>query len=39
LTVDGLADNDVCIGDRIRIGGAVLEVTQPRVTITGWAQG
>src|SRR5712675_472150 len=32
LTVEGLADSDVCIGDRYRIGGAVLEVTQPRVT-------
>jgi ferredoxin-NADP reductase/MOSC domain-containing protein YiiM len=32
LTVDGLADNEVCIGDRFRIGGALLEVTQPRDT-------
>jgi ferredoxin-NADP reductase/MOSC domain-containing protein YiiM/ferredoxin len=32
LTVDGLADNEVCIGDRFRIGGAVVEVTQPRDT-------
>ncbi|WP_035805008.1 MOSC and FAD-binding oxidoreductase domain-containing protein [Kitasatospora mediocidica] len=32
LTVDGLADDEVCIGDRYRIGGAVFEVTQPRVT-------
>jgi ferredoxin-NADP reductase/MOSC domain-containing protein YiiM len=32
LTVDGLADSEVCIGDRFRIGGAVFEVTQPRVT-------
>jgi ferredoxin-NADP reductase/MOSC domain-containing protein YiiM len=32
LTVDGLADDDVCIGDRYRVGGVVLEVTQPRVT-------
>ncbi|BBY50658.1 sulfurase [Mycolicibacterium arabiense] len=32
LTVDGLSDDDVCIGDRYRVGGAVLEVTQPRVT-------
>jgi ferredoxin-NADP reductase/MOSC domain-containing protein YiiM len=32
LTVDGLADTDVCIGDRYRIGGARFEVTQPRVT-------
>jgi ferredoxin-NADP reductase/MOSC domain-containing protein YiiM len=32
FTVDGLADNEVCIGDRYCIGGAVFEVTQPRVT-------
>ena len=32
LTVDGLADDEVCIGDRYRIGGAHFEVTQPRVT-------
>ncbi|MGA7437185.1 MAG: MOSC and FAD-binding oxidoreductase domain-containing protein [Luteibacter sp.] len=32
LTVDGLADDEVCIGDRYRIGDALLEVTQPRVT-------
>ena len=32
FTVDGLPDNEVCIGDRYRIGGAILEVTQPRVT-------
>jgi len=32
FTVDGLADNEACIGDRYRIGDAVFEVTQPRVT-------
>ncbi len=32
LTVDGLADNQVCIGDRFRIGGAIVEVSQPRDT-------
>ncbi|MDA0179793.1 MOSC and FAD-binding oxidoreductase domain-containing protein [Solirubrobacter phytolaccae] len=32
FTVDGLADAEVCIGDRYRIGTAVFEVTQPRVT-------
>ncbi len=32
FTVDGLADDEVCIGDRYRIGGARFEVTQPRVT-------
>jgi ferredoxin-NADP reductase/MOSC domain-containing protein YiiM len=32
LTVDGLLDTDVCIGDRYRIGDALFEVTAPRVT-------
>jgi ferredoxin-NADP reductase/MOSC domain-containing protein YiiM/ferredoxin len=32
FTVQGLADDQVCIGDRYQIGGAVFEVTQPRVT-------
>jgi ferredoxin-NADP reductase/MOSC domain-containing protein YiiM len=32
FTVDGLPDDGVCIGDRYRIGGALFEVTQPRVT-------
>jgi ferredoxin-NADP reductase/MOSC domain-containing protein YiiM len=32
FTVDGLADDQVCIGDRYRIGGALFEVSQPRVT-------
>jgi ferredoxin-NADP reductase/MOSC domain-containing protein YiiM len=32
FTVDGLPDNEVYIGDRYRIGSAVFEVTQPRVT-------
>ena len=32
FTVDGLPDDEVCIGDRYRIGGALFEVTQPRVT-------
>src|SRR5690242_19928052 len=32
LTVQGLADDEVCIGDRYRIGSAVFEVSQPRVT-------
>src|SRR5690242_21880529 len=32
FTVDGLADDEVGIGDRYRIGGALFEVTQPRVT-------
>src|SRR6476659_7134153 len=32
LTVEGLPDDEVCIGDRYRIGSALFEVTQPRVT-------
>jgi ferredoxin-NADP reductase/MOSC domain-containing protein YiiM len=32
FTVDGLPDDETCIGDRYRIGSAVFEVTQPRVT-------
>jgi ferredoxin-NADP reductase/MOSC domain-containing protein YiiM len=32
FTVRGLADDQVCIGDRYQIGDAVFEVTQPRVT-------
>ena len=32
LTVDGLPDDQVCVGDRYRIGAAEFEVTQPRVT-------
>ena len=32
FTVQGLPDAEVCIGDRYRIGSALFEVTQPRVT-------
>jgi ferredoxin-NADP reductase/MOSC domain-containing protein YiiM/ferredoxin len=32
FTVEGLADTDACIGDHYRIGDALFEVTQPRVT-------
>jgi ferredoxin-NADP reductase/MOSC domain-containing protein YiiM/ferredoxin len=32
FTVEGLADDVVCIGDRFQIGTALFEVTQPRVT-------
>src|SRR5918911_4012872 len=32
FTIDGLPDDEVCIGDRYRIGEAEFEVTQPRVT-------
>jgi ferredoxin-NADP reductase/MOSC domain-containing protein YiiM len=32
FTIDGLPDDAVCIGDHYRIGSALFEVTQPRVT-------
>jgi ferredoxin-NADP reductase/MOSC domain-containing protein YiiM/ferredoxin len=32
FTVEGLPDDEVCVGDRYRIGTATFEVTQPRVT-------
>ena len=32
FTVQGLGDDEVCVGDRYRIGTAVFEVSQPRVT-------
>jgi ferredoxin-NADP reductase/MOSC domain-containing protein YiiM len=32
FTIEGLPDDVVCIGDRYRIGTALFEVTQPRVT-------
>ena len=32
FTITGLADDQVCIGDRYQIGEALFEVTQPRVT-------
>ena len=31
LTTEGLLDEDVCIGDRLAVGGAVLCITQPRI--------
>jgi ferredoxin-NADP reductase/MOSC domain-containing protein YiiM len=32
FTIEGLPDDEVCIGDRYQIGSAHFEVTQPRVT-------
>jgi ferredoxin-NADP reductase/MOSC domain-containing protein YiiM/ferredoxin len=32
FTVDGLPDAEVCVGDRYRIGSALFEISQPRVT-------
>ena len=32
FTIEGLPDDEVCIGDRYRIGAALFEVTQPRTT-------
>ena len=31
FTTEGLDESTVCIGDHVRIGGAIVEVTQPRV--------
>lgn len=32
FTIEGLPDDEVCVGDRYQIGDALFEVTQPRVT-------
>ncbi|HEY6271624.1 MAG TPA: MOSC and FAD-binding oxidoreductase domain-containing protein [Terriglobales bacterium] len=32
FTIEGFSDSEVAIGDRYRIGGALFEVSQPRVT-------
>jgi ferredoxin-NADP reductase/MOSC domain-containing protein YiiM len=32
FTIEGMSDDEVCIGDRYSIGQALFEVTQPRVT-------
>jgi ferredoxin-NADP reductase/MOSC domain-containing protein YiiM len=32
FTIEGLSDDEVCIGDRYRIGDTIFEVSQPRVT-------
>src|SRR4029077_13910734 len=32
FTVEGLPDDEVCVGDRYLIGDAIFEVSQPRVT-------
>jgi ferredoxin-NADP reductase/MOSC domain-containing protein YiiM len=32
FTVEGIPDAEVCVGDRYRIGSALFEVSQPRVT-------
>jgi hypothetical protein len=32
LTTEGLLENSLCIGDRLRAGSAVLIVTQPRMS-------
>ena len=31
LTVDGMLDDQICVGDVFRIGGALVEVSQPRI--------
>jgi MOSC domain-containing protein YiiM len=37
LTTEGLLETEVCIGDRFQIGGAVLEVSQPRIPCSNLA--
>src|SRR4029450_3292357 len=32
FTIEGLSDDEVCIGDRYQLGRPLFEVTQPRVT-------
>src|SRR6201986_2069997 len=32
FTIEGLPDDSVCIGDRYKIGSALFEISQPRVT-------
>ncbi|HEX5228324.1 MAG TPA: MOSC and FAD-binding oxidoreductase domain-containing protein [Bryobacteraceae bacterium] len=32
FTIEGLPDDSVCIGDRYRVGSAIFEISQPRVT-------
>lgn len=39
FTIQGLADDQVCIGDRYRIGEAVFEVTSPGSPATGSVSG
>ena len=31
FTTEGLLENEVCVGDKLRVGGALIQVTQPRV--------
>ncbi len=31
FTTQGLLEHEVCVGDKLRIGGALIQVTQPRV--------
>ena len=31
LTVEGVLESEICVGDKLEIGNVVLEVTQPRV--------
>ena len=31
LTVEGMLDDEICVGDVFRIGGALVEVSQPRI--------
>ena len=31
FTVEGMLDNDICVGDKFRVGDALVEVSQPRI--------
>ena len=31
FTTVGLLEDEVCVGDKLRVGGALIQVTQPRV--------
>jgi MOSC domain-containing protein YiiM len=36
FTTEGLLEDEVCIGDRYRVGGVELVVTQPRMPCYKW---
>ena len=36
FTIEGLAEETVCIGDRYALGQAIVEVSQPRARVGSW---
>ncbi|HVO59459.1 MAG TPA: MOSC domain-containing protein [Terriglobales bacterium] len=36
LTTNGFSEETLCIGDCLKVGSAVLRVTQPRSPVTNW---